>query len=351
MRRYEDLVLADKAIFVGVDVHMRQWHVTIRTEEAELFTGSIPGCWDALAKVLRGYRPDQTTVVYEAGYFGYSLHDAIRGWGGQAVVTPPSLVPMEYGNHVKTDKRDSRKLALLLSRGLLRANWVPDMQLRHHRQVLRRRCQLLGDRVRLQSRIKAALTFHGIDIGGRYSRWSKRWVDGLWAIDFGDTFAQASFHQLLGMYLFVRDQVAEQTRLLRELSQHERYRQSYRWVTSIPGIGLVTGMTVLLEVGDMTRFSQTDQLAAYVGLTPAQYSSGEHVRLGRITRVGKHYLRGLLIEAAWIAVRRDPELQAVYQRTQPRSGSKRAIVAVARRLLLRCRRVLLDDRPYLVQAA
>ncbi|NMC42606.1 MAG: IS110 family transposase [candidate division Zixibacteria bacterium] len=113
----------------------------------------------------------------------------------------------------------------------------------------------------------------------------------------------------------------------------------------------MTGMTVLLEVGDMTRFSQTDQLAAYVGLTPAQYSSGEHVRLGRITRVGKHYLRGLLIEAAWIAVRRDPELQAVYQRTQPRSGSKRAIVAVARRLLLRCRRVLLDDRPYLVQAA
>lgn len=350
MRRYAERGMLDKGVFVGIDVHKKQWQVTVRTEEAELFTGSIPSRWESLAKILRGYDPDRTAVVYEAGYFGYSLYDAIRCWGGRAVVTPPSLVPMEYGNHVKTDKRDSRKLALLLSRGLLRSNWVPDEELRYHRQVLRRRCQLMGDRVRLQSRIKAELVFYGIDIGGQGGRWSQRWVAWLWQIDLGDAFGQASFHQLLAAYCQVREQVASQTRLLRELSHHQRYREPYQWVTSLPGIGLVTAMTILLELGDMTRFGRTDQLAAYVGLTPAQYSSGEHVRLGRITRVGKHYLRGLLIEAAWIAVRRDPELQAVYRRTLPRSGSKRAIVAVARRLLLRCRRVLLDKRPYHVAA-
>jgi transposase len=351
MRKYHGWVLENKAIFVGVDVHVKQWHVTIRTEEAELFTGSIPGTWNALCQMLQRYRPEQTLVVYEAGYFGYTLHDAVLQWGGQAVVTPPSLVPMEYGNRVKTDKRDSRKLAWLLSCGLLRANWVPDSQLRCHRQVLRRRCQLLGDRVRLQSRIKAELAFYGIDISGRKGRWSKRWVDGLWHLSLPDSFAQASFQQLLEGYRQICDQVAEQTRLLRELSCHERYRKPYEWLTSIPGVGLITGMTILLELGDMTRFSHTDRLAAYVGLTPAQYSSGEHVRLGRITRVGKHYLRGLLIEASWIAIRRDPELAAVYQRTLPRAGSKRAIVAVARRLLLRCRRVLLDGRSYVVSPA
>ncbi len=351
MRRYDAEAIQDKAIFVGVDVHLKQWHVTIRTEEVELFTGSIPAGSVALFGLLGAYRPAQTTVVYEAGYFGYTLHDALVRWGAQAVVTPPSLVPMEYGNRVKTDKRDSRKLALLLSRGLLRANWVPDPELRGHRQVLRRRCQLLGDRVRLQSRIKAELMFYGIDISGCTGRWSKRWLDGLWQLPVGDEFAQASFHRLLEEYVFVREQVAAQTRLLRVLSQHERYRDAFQWVTSLPGIGLVTAMALLLELGDMSRFSHGDDLAAYVGMTPSQYSSGEHVRLGRISRVGKGYLRGLLVEASWVAVRRDAELGAVYRRVLPRSGSKRAIVAVARRLLLRCRRVVLDGRPYVLKAA
>lgn len=351
MRRYNPMAVPDKAIFVGVDVHLKQWHVTIRTEEVELFSGSIPGSGHELLHQLRRYRPEQTTVVYEAGYFGYTLHDVIERWGGQAVVTPPSLVPIEYGNRVKTDKRDSRKLALLLSRGLLRANWVPDPELRGHRQVLRRRCQLMGDRVRLQSRIKAELMFYGVDISGHTKRWSKRWVDGLWQIPLGDEFAQESFHRLLEGYVFVRDQVAAQTQLLRALSQHERYRAAYQWLTSLPGIGLITAMALLLELGDMSRFSHGDDLAAYVGLTPSQYSSGEHVRLGRISRVGKGYLRGLLIEASWMAVRRDAELAAVYQRLLPRSGSKRAIVAVARRLLLRCRRVVLDGRPYVMRTA
>lgn len=351
MRRYNESWLEGKDIFVGVDVHLKQWHVTIRTLDEELFTGSIPGIWSALKKLLERYDPERTRVVYEAGYFGYSLNDAVMEWGGQAIVTPPSLLPMEYGNRVKTDKRDSRKLAFLLSRGLLRSNWVPDYQQRCHRQVLRRRCQLMGDRVRLQSRIKAELRFYGIEIGSQRGRWSRRWVDELWRISLSDSFAEASFQRLLGMYVFVREQVAEQTRLLRKLSRHERYREAFGWLTSIPGIGFITAMTLLLELGDITRFSQTDRLAAYVGLTPSQYSSGEHIRMGRITRVGKNYLRGLLIEASWVARRRDPELLDVYQRTLSRSGSKRAIVAVARRLLLRCRRVLLDKRPYVVQQA
>lgn len=198
MRRYSEIGIDGKDIFVGVDVHLKQWHVTIRTSDEELFTGSIPGTWLALKRLLERYDPERTRVVYEAGYFGYSLSDTVLEWGGQAIVTPPSLLPMEYGNRVKTDKRDSRKLAFLLSCGLLRANWVPDYHQRCHRQVLRRRCQL---------------------------------------------------------------------------------------------------------------------------------------------------------EAAWVAIRRDPELQKVYRRTLSRSGSKRAIVAVARRLLLRSRRVLLDKRPYVIQKA
>lgn len=349
MRKYREFSFKGKDIFVGVDVHLKQWHVTIRTTDEELFTGSIPASWSALKRLFERYQPERTQVVYEAGYFGYSLHDAVLEWGGHSIVTPPSLLPMEYGNRVKTDKRDSRKLAFLLSRGLLRENWVPDYQLRCHRQVLRRRGQFLGDQRRLQNRIKAELRFYGVAIDCPRGRWSKRWVDELWQVSLSDEFGDLSFRRLLETYVFVREQVAEQTRLLRQLSYHERYRESFQWLTSIPGIGLITAMTLLLELGDMTRFGQADQLAAYVGLTPSQYSSGEHVRLGRITRVGKNYLRGLLVEASWVAIGRDPELQKVYRRILPHSGKKRAIVAVARRLLLRSRRILLDKRPYVIK--
>ena len=346
MTKYRERAVVDKAIFVGIDVHLKQSHVTIRTQEEELFTGSIPSGWLSLSKVLKRYRPEQTTVVYEAGYFGYSLYDGITQWGGRGVVTPPSLVPMEYGNRVKTDKRDSRKLAYLLSRGLLRENWVPPVELRYHRQVLRRRRQLMADQVRQQARIKAELLFYGIDVSGRRGRWSKGWVGQLWALELPDAYATWSFRRLLTVYELVREAVAQQTRLLRQLSGQPVYQEPYRWLTSLPGIGPITAMSILLELGDMRRFGRGEQLAAYVGLTPSQYSSGDHVRMGRITRVGKNYLRGLLIEAAWVAIRRDAELQEVYRKLVVRCGGKRAIVAVARRLLLRCRRVLLDGRVY-----
>ena len=80
MRQYTESSFDGKDIFVGVDVHLKQWHVTIRTREEELFTGSIPGTWSALKRLFERYDSERTRVVYEAGYFGYSLCDAIEDW-------------------------------------------------------------------------------------------------------------------------------------------------------------------------------------------------------------------------------------------------------------------------------
>ena len=94
-------------------------------------------------------------VVYEAGCFGYWLHDRLVEFGAQCIVTPPSLIPQESGNRVRTDKRDSRKLALLLAKGMLKRVYVPTPQEREHRAAARRRRQLIRERVRTQNRIKA----------------------------------------------------------------------------------------------------------------------------------------------------------------------------------------------------
>jgi transposase len=145
MRRYKQIRMKGKSLFVGIDLHVIHWHVTLRTEDVELFSGSIPGSWKALQMLLDRYPGSVLHTVYEAGYFGFWLHDLLVEYGAECVVTPPSLLPMEYGNKVKTDRRDSRKLAQLLAKGMLKRVWVPSPEERFHRQVIRRRRQLIGD--------------------------------------------------------------------------------------------------------------------------------------------------------------------------------------------------------------
>ena len=164
-------------IYVGIDVHKRTWHVSIVTNESEeLFSSGIPAKWDNLSRLLSRYTSNTIHVVYEAGYFGYWLHDLLIEHGYHCIVTPPSLIPQEYGNRVKTDRRDSRKLAYLLAKGLLKRIYVPSEEERSHRQVLRRRRQLIGDRIRTQNRIKAELMFYGISLSSIRGNWSKTFM-------------------------------------------------------------------------------------------------------------------------------------------------------------------------------
>jgi len=105
-------------------------------------------------------------------------------------------------------------------------------------------------------------------------------------------------------------------------------------------------MEFLLELQDMERFSRAEQIAAYVGLTPSQYSSGDKIRMGHITKIGKPHLRAALIEASWQLIRKDERMRDTYMRIAHRAGGKRAIVGIARRMVLCLRRMLLDSRAY-----
>jgi len=84
-----------KTVFVGVDLHRFRWHVTVRTEDSELFSGTIPGHWEVLRRLLDRYRSNLVQVVYEAGYFGFWLHDRLVADGAHCIVTPPSLLPQQ----------------------------------------------------------------------------------------------------------------------------------------------------------------------------------------------------------------------------------------------------------------
>jgi transposase len=335
-------------VFVGIDLHLRRWHVTVRTIEAELFSASIDGTWEALLRVLQRFPDHPVETVYEAGYFGYWLHDQLIEYGAGCIVTPPSLIPQELGNRVKTDRRDSRKLAHLLAKGMLKRVWVPSSKEREHRQVIRRRRQLIQDRVRTQNRIKSELRFYGIELPQPQGPWTKLYLENLKRVRLPGKWARESFTRLLEQYEFLSEQIDRQTRLLKELATTETYRERVKILRSVPGVGLIASMELLLELQDVARFRRADELAAYVGLTPSQYSSAEKVRMGRITKVGKGQLRATLVEAAWLLIRKDSVMRQTYERIKIRAGGKRAIIAVARKLLLRMRRLLLNSQAYVI---
>ncbi len=336
-----------KTVFVGLDLHKENWQITAIADAEVVFENRIAGCWEELKKVLDKFQDaDAIETVYEAGCHGFWVYDQLVEYGVQCIVTPPSLLPVEAGNHVKTDRRDSRKLAALLSKGMLKQVWVPSVQERHFRQVLRRRRQLVRERVRVQNQILSELLQFGMRFPKPQGRWGRQVKENLWRIKFPDRLVQVSFESLLMHYGQLDAQVKTQTDLIYELAKRPEYAEGVKIYTSAPGIGVLTAMEILLEIGDMSRFRKAKSLGAYVGLTPSQYSSGEKVRMGRITRVGKASVRAALIEAAWTAIRKDAALREIYERLRARAGAKRAIVGIARRLLLRLRRMILDGCPY-----
>jgi len=351
VNKYNQVMPEGKTVFIGIDMHRNKWHLTAVIEDEVVFSGAMPADPEALLKFLKRYCNNPIESVYEAGYFGFWLYELLNDSGIKCTVTPPTLVPMEYGNHVKTDKRDSRKLACLLSRNILKKVWVPSPQQLAHRQVLRRRQKLIGDRMRMQHRIKSELCFYGITVDKPRGAWPAYFVNQLKDISFADPFQQQSFWVLLEEYEYLNQLVEQQTKLLKELAASENYEKQVRLLRTIPGIGPVSAMSLLLELGDISRFARAEQLAGYVGLTPAQYSSADKIRMGRITRCGKNSLRAVLTEAAWTAIKKDPELRSFYENLKFRRGAKKAIVAVARKLLLRCRRILLENRSYCLKKA
>ncbi len=108
-----------------------------------------------------------------------------------------------------------------------------------------------------------------------------------------------------------------------ELSRLDKYRGRVRLLRTAPGVGLLTGMEVLVELQDVGRFRKSEEIASYMGLTPSEYSSGEYTRQGRITRSGNWRVRTALIESSWILITQDPWMRLRYMRLDSMKGSKR----------------------------
>ena len=190
----------------------------------------------------------------------------------------------------------------------------------------------------------------GIKIPERYLKssgyWSKSFKAWLNEKLLKTSIGNHALHQQLETLFKLEDQLQEINKLIRELAKEERYKEKINLVTSIPGIGIIAGMVILTEIGDINRFSRIDQFNSFVGFIPNVYASGEKEYVGQLTKRGNHHLRSIIIECSWWAIRKDPALLIAYEKLCKRMKPNKAIIRIARKLLSRLRYILMNNEPY-----
>ena len=192
------------------------------------------------------------------------------------------------------------------------------------------------------------LSFYGYVIPGEMasSHWSRHFIEWLGSLSFAAESGKQSLHALLEELKHLRQNIAQLTRQIRALGRQEPYRTQIEFLDSVPGIGLLSAMTILTEIVDINRFKNLDHLASYVGLVPGENSSGELERNTGISRRRNPFLRVMLVECSWMAVRKDPALLMAFNKLSERMPKNRAIIRIARKLLGRIRYVLKHQEYY-----
>ena len=337
-------------IYVGFDVHLKSWKVTIMTDRLTHKTFSQPPQPKVLYQYLTKTFPGGTYhSAYEAGFCGYWIHNSLKALGVHSIVVNPADIPTTDKEKVlKEDARDSRKIARSLRNGDLTPIYVPSLKTLDDRSLVRTRSMLVKDLARNKNRIKSFLYFHGIEIPQSLcqARWSKRFIDWLDSLQMPEKSSKNSLEILVLSSKNLRASVLHVTRQINELSKTESYNEELILLKSIPGIGLLTAMALLTELETINRFEKFDHLCSFIGLVPSTHSSGDKELVGDITRRGHMVLRSAIIESAWIAARHDPALIKSYHDYCKRMDPNKAIIRIAKKLLNRIRYVLKNKQPY-----
>ena len=325
-----------KNLYIGLDVHKKSWQVTILSQEMSLKTFNQPPSPDVLYNFLTTHYPNAKYYsAYEAGFCGYSHHRKLKELGVHNIVINAADVPKSNkDSHRKTDKSDSRIIAEALRANQLKAIFVFDPDSEEFRGLFRSRLTLAKDIRRNKVRIKSFLLYRNIEIPAEFANKPRNlaYINWLKQIPFKDQKVRIQLDLLIDRLLFVKEQRRQLEQHLRDTARI-RDREMFNLLQSVPGIGPITAIGLMAEIGDISRFKNIKQFASYVGLIPRVKQSGETEKVGRITYRHNSYLRPLLIEAAWQSVRADPAKLQYYQDRCLKANAKKAIIKVSRKLL------------------
>ena len=339
-------------IYLGIDTHKKSFKITIEGELMVYKTFSQPSDVDLLVSYLhKNYPGANYFAAYEAGFSGFWIRRELQASGINCIVVNPCDVPTtDKEKKQKRDRIDSRKLARFLKHGVLEAIHIPDEETQQDRSLIRTRKRLVGNKTRCRNRIKSLMDFYGVKIPEKFqnsgTHWSKRFMGWLNEVKLGHKSGEQSLRLLIREAEYLRELLLDAERSIRILSKSDRYKENVDLLLSVPGIGRLTAMHLLTEIGDIRRFKSLDHLSSYIGLIPNVYASGEKERIGDMTKRGSKHLRAYIIESSWVAIRNDPAMGLKYHELCTRMKGNKAIIRIARKLINRIRYVLTNKEEY-----
>jgi transposase len=277
----------------------------------------------------------QDEVVLEMTTNTWQLYDELVEYAGPVMVVHPPHVALITRSQVMTDKIAASILARLLAKGLLVGIWVPPQEVRELRGLVAQRRKMTRLATQAKNRLHAVIQRHHLKLpaGNPFAKTNNAWWQALELGKLEKMNLQSDLETL---------QFAEQqeVRVEKEMTQIAAEDEKIGRLLHISGFGVITAVTVMAAIGDIQRFAEPKQLVGYAGLGARVHDSGMTTRTGKITKAGRRDLRVALVEAAHVAAHNHPHWMAELARLQPRLGYNKAIVAIARKLLITAWHVL-----------
>lgn len=305
----------DNIVYVGLDVHkdsiVAAYSVGYGPIQNLGKIGTLDRDINRLCKRVQS-KGSEIAFVYEAGPCGYGLQRFLARKGYSCRVCAPSLMSRKPGDRVKTDRRDAEKLVQLFRMEDLSFVHVPDEHDEAFRDLVRAWGGAKDDLKRAKQRLKSFLLVHSVRYTGK-ADWRdahRRWLS---EFTFPETWSQLAFEEHRRS---VEDRLSQCQRLeavLRQAAPDWRFYPVMQALQAMRGVQFTVAVGLIAEAGDLSRFDNPRQFMAWLGLVPSEYSSGNQVRKGGITKAGNGIARKLLIEAAW-SYRYTPKVSAIIQK-------------------------------------
>ncbi len=315
--------------YIGLDVH-KQYLIALGVDDELNIV--LPVRRVELTRLeawMKKTLTQQDEIVLEMTTNTWQLYDELCEHAGKVIVVHPPHVALITRSQVMNDKIAASILARLLAKGLLVGIWVPPQEVRELRGLVAQRKKMTGLATQAKNRLHAVLQRHHLvpPKGNPFYASQQRW----WLTLPLGALEKVNVQSDLDTLHFAEAQRIHLTSMMEEIaSQQEQVTR----LLQIPGFGVVTAVTVWAAIGDIQRFVDPQHLVGYAGLGTRVHDSGMSTRTGRITKAGRRDLRVVLIEAAQVAANSHPHWKAELARLQPRLGRNKAIVAIARKLLV-----------------
>jgi len=345
MSKYNKRCYEGKNIYVGVDVHKKSYSVSCICDGVVVKKDTIIANPARLVEYLQKYfKGAKAHTAYEAGFSGFYLHRYLIEHGIKNIVVHPASIEISARDRVKTDKRDALKIAQQLADGRLKGVHVPDERREHSRSVTRLRNKFMEQRKRLGNQLKSLLAYYGLMTTDTRTI-SKKWIKEVLELEVPEE-VKYCLKTYAGEWQHIDDKLKEMLKKLSEQAAEDKaIDDMYRVV---PGIGALSARILANELGDMRQFGSAKKLYGFTGLTPSEHSSGEHRWLGHISHQGRSILRKILVQVAWFLIKKDQKMRLFFDEISKRAGKKRAIVAVARKLIGCIRASFLTGEVYVI---